>query len=257
MHSSIRTRFCLLLSLLLIGCQSDTRAFLSAQRSIAHAGGVAAGRAYTNSLQALQSSRSIGFRIIEIDLNWTQDGELVLIHDWGKTWHTLFNQTGIPTLEEFESAGMTDGLTNLTLAEAMDWLSENPDVYFVTDVKDKNIPALRKIMEQYDTARIIPQIYEVAEFVKAKDLGYTNIILTTYRTSTTPQEIIDFASNNSIWAVTAPYYQIDRGDYDRLIAMQSPLVFTHTINDPGVWEQLEKKGVDAIYTDTLFIPSNL
>ncbi len=110
LHHSVRIGLCLLLSLLLIGCQDDMHVLLDGQRSIAHAGGMAAGRTYTNSLEALQSSRSKGFRIIEIDLNWTQDEELVLIHDWGQTWRTLFNETGIPTLEEFVSANMIDGL---------------------------------------------------------------------------------------------------------------------------------------------------
>jgi glycerophosphoryl diester phosphodiesterase len=52
------------------------------QPLIAHAGGHIYGYKYTNSLEALENSYNNGFRFIELDFDWTQDNQIVLIHDW-------------------------------------------------------------------------------------------------------------------------------------------------------------------------------
>lgn len=40
------------------------------------------GKAYTNSLEALQSNLAAGHRIFEVDLAITSDGKVVCLHDW-------------------------------------------------------------------------------------------------------------------------------------------------------------------------------
>ncbi len=42
-----------------------------------------AGLIYTISRQALDENYAKGFRVFEIDFNYTQSGELVCVHDWG------------------------------------------------------------------------------------------------------------------------------------------------------------------------------
>ena len=51
-------------------------------KTIAHAAGEIRGLAYSNSLEALDSSYGRGYRHMEMDFSWTTDGNLVLLHDW-------------------------------------------------------------------------------------------------------------------------------------------------------------------------------
>ena len=60
-------------------------------RLIAHGGGSYEDLTYTNSWQALDANYEKGFRLFEIDLSWTADNQLALIHDWEKTYERYFS----------------------------------------------------------------------------------------------------------------------------------------------------------------------
>ncbi|MDD5747424.1 MAG: glycerophosphodiester phosphodiesterase family protein, partial [Candidatus Omnitrophica bacterium] len=165
---------------------------LGFSRLIAHAGGQIQSRVYTNSRQALTRSYQNGFRFIEIDLDWTSDQELVLIHDWDKTLQKYCNRKpGACSLAEFRGLTLEYGLTQLTLDDLAQWMRKFPDVYIVTDIKRDNLRALEKIRAAYPelTARYIPQIYRFEEYSPVRSLGYENIILTLYRSSYRDEEI--------------------------------------------------------------------
>ncbi len=65
-------------------------------RLIAHAGGIGNQRTDTNSLEALDASVGRGHTAIEVDLSWTTDGRLVLLHDWDETLTGLFGRDPAP-----------------------------------------------------------------------------------------------------------------------------------------------------------------
>ena len=104
-------------------------------RLIAHAGGIGNHRTYTNSLEALDNSVARGFTVVEIDLSWTSDDHLVLIHDWNREFVKLFNRSpGQLSLAEFRSAPSAHGLTHLSLKDLERWLLDNQDVLVITDI---------------------------------------------------------------------------------------------------------------------------
>ena len=57
---------------------------------IAHASGGINGLTYLNSLETLNYNYELGHRYFEVDFSWTQDDELVLIHDWKLSYNRLF-----------------------------------------------------------------------------------------------------------------------------------------------------------------------
>src|SRR4030042_4627950 len=119
---------------------SDT---LALQNLVAHAGGGIENLSYTNSLEALNLSYSKGFRFMELDFEWTNDGYLVLIHDWEESILRLFNARPRQySLKEYEHLKMINEMTSLSLDDLAIWIRQHPDTFIITDVKRDNIRAL-------------------------------------------------------------------------------------------------------------------
>ena len=95
---------------------------------IAHAGGEVGGRVGQNSLEALNRNYAKGHRYFEIDFCWTSDNRLVLIHDWERSFRELFDgakDIEKPSLERFKSMKMKHGMTQMSLASLLLWLSKH------------------------------------------------------------------------------------------------------------------------------------
>lgn len=82
------------------------------QTFVAHACGNIGQISAPNTLEALNYNYNRGYRYFEVDLNWTKDNHLVLIHDWEQSYHDAFNSTqAIPTYDEFINMKMLSGNT--------------------------------------------------------------------------------------------------------------------------------------------------
>ncbi len=220
---------------------------------IAHAGGAYQSLTYTNSLEALESNYAKGYRYFEIDLSGTADGQIVSIHDWQDTWKKYFNKTTKPTHTEFISSKMNNYLTQLDLNNLMSWFDKHQDAYLVTDIKNiPNIQSLQIIIEKYPNQKnqIIPQIYNIQEYLPTKQIGFENIFLTLYRTDAQDEELLQFVTNNNITAITMPENRAKTSLPKKLRKKNVPS-FVHTINKKKTQKQLEKKCVYGFYTDTL------
>jgi phosphoglycerol transferase len=103
-------------------------------RLIAHAGGKIDGYAYTDSLEALNSSYKKGFKLFELDIIKTKDDVYVASHDW-KTWkkQTDFTGTIPPTLKEFKQYKIYHILTPMDINDINQWFKKHPDAILVTD----------------------------------------------------------------------------------------------------------------------------
>lgn len=226
-------------------------------RAIAHAGGMSAGMTYTNSLEALEEAHRSGFRCFEVDLNWTADGKLALIHDWRRTWKRLFPEQprGHPRLAEFLAAPMSCGLTPLCLDGLLRWMRAREKALVVADVKQDNVAALENIVRAAPELqpRIIAQVYTPEELPGIRALGYKRILFTAYRSSLPAREIEDFVQNNKLTGLAAPVVQVEDGRFDHLLGEGRIPVFAHTVNDPDRWRQLEAAGVYGIFTDSLLV----
>lgn len=223
-------------------------------RLIAHSGGIGNHRTYTNSLEALNNSVARGHTAIEVDLSWTLDQHLVLLHDWGHEFEKLFDRSpGRSTLAGFLSLPSPCGLTHLSLEDLADWLPDNPGVLVITDIKERNIDGLRLIAEAYPEHRraIVPQIYHPESYLEVREMGYVHVIFSLYRTNLTDQEVIDFATKNSLFGVTMPARRAMEGALPAELAAGGVRVFAHTVNDHLTVNALQSKGVYGVYTDWL------
>lgn len=254
-----------LLSFLLLSCgdgtpclQVETKrapsgALLPLQ--VAHAGGALNGQDYSNAPEALTYWYARGCRWFEIDLDWTSDGRLAAIHDWNAAAERLFGPefNGCwMSRAEFLLQPRLDGLTSLDDEALGRWLGLHPDAVVVTDCKWAGVDALALLTEVIPEvlSQVIPQIYSFEEFGAVRDLGFERIILTLYRMDATDDEVLAFASEHALLAVTMPEDRA-RGKLASRLAKIGVPSYAHTINDVRVFKRLRERGVHGIYTDTL------
>ncbi len=251
---------------------------------IAHAGGAVRQRTYTNSREALDRAAGNGYRLVEIDLHWTSDDELVLIHDWDHSLRSLFvGEYGAPreqsqsgaqgqsgersqsgeqarprpqplTLAEFRAAESRWGLTQLALDDLGPWLERHPDVDLVTDIKARNLEGLRRIAVRFpdDLDRFVPQLYHVDQHGPVRAMGFERVILTLYAAPMEDDEVERYAVEQRPFAITMP---IDRGrsDLPARLGEVDTFVYAHTVNGLDLLEELRGSGVDGVYTDWLVL----
>jgi hypothetical protein len=103
-------------------------------RFIAHAGGVIDNYSYTNSLEALDENYKKGFRLFELDISKTSDGQYVAAHDWGH-WKniTQCKDTGVITEKKFLDYKIFGKFTPLNMQRINEWFKKHPDAILVTD----------------------------------------------------------------------------------------------------------------------------
>ena len=238
----------------------------SGSELIAHAGGGIEDLIYSNSLEALNLSVKNGFKYIEIDFLNTKNGDLVLLHDWKDGYMSLFSsapgagKNAAPrrkkptkTAAEFKSLVMTRGLTQMDIIDLIRWMSDNPDIYIVTDIKADNLKNLKKIRDLSGDlqSRFIPQIHKLKNYEKTKALGFDKIILTTYRNKLPAEELGAFCREKDLFALTMPHARIESDTFDLLGEIDTP-VFVHTLNSAEIASEFVGKGVSGVYTDFLY-----
>lgn len=230
----------------------DTNSIKTNPRFIAHAGGGYKGFTYTNSLHALDFNYSSGFRYFELDINWTTDDSLVFIHDWDETLNKYFLLNHSMDYHKYSTTKMAFGLHQLTLSELANWLTLHDSAYIITDVKVKNIEALRLISEKYPTIinKVIPQIYFFREYSSVYKLGYNNIILTLYRSNYNDELVVEFVKNFPLFGITM-WYSRGLTDLPLKLSQNNVRVFAHTVNDTSLRSKLLLNGVYGVYTDFL------
>jgi len=225
-----------------------------APRLIAHAGGIGNHRTYTNSLEALDNSVARRFTAVEVDLSWTSDDHLVLMHDWDREFVKLFDRSpGRLTVAEFCSIPSAHGLTHLSLEDLGNWLVEHPDILIVTDIKERNIDGLRLLAQEFPKQlhRIVPQIYRPESYLEVRRIGYDHVIFTLYKSDLSDQRVIDFATDNPLFGVTMPIRHAMEGILPAELAENGVRVFVHTVNDYPTMNRLRTHGVYGVYTDWL------
>lgn len=216
---------------------------------IIHACGMIDGVAGTNSLEALCSAYDHGYRIVEIDFNATSDGRLVCIHDWG---------IGAPlSYEEFLKTRPGGRFTPLDAGLLAEFMHGHPDLRVVTDVKDDNVSALRRLAEEYPELRdsFIVQIYSEDELQPVREAGFGSVIYTlyalTWNEKTDAERIAAFAKENKLFGVTFSSELTNVEGFVRTLAGSGIPIFTHTVNDASEVRREMRMGVCGFYTDLL------
>jgi glycerophosphoryl diester phosphodiesterase len=251
---AVSTIFAITLTVFSLACTKPAPMIDPPPRLIAHSAGIGNHRTYTNSLEALDNSVARGHTVIEVDLSWTYDRHLVLIHDWGYEFEKLFDRSpGRLTLAEFRSLPSAYGLSHLSFQDLAGWLLGNPDVLIITDIKKRKIEGLRLIAEEYPQLlhRIIPQVFQPDTYFEVTKLGYDRVILSLYRTELSDRQIVDFAAENPLYGVTIPARRAMEGTLPKELAANGVRVYSHTVNDYPTVNALQSKGVYGVYTDWL------
>ncbi len=226
---------------------------LSSTNLVAHACGAYHGIAYTNSLNALESNYKKGFRLFEADFCLTSDNEVVLFHDVEMTVKDLFGSGEMNyTREQFIKAKTKYNLELVDLDMLANWLKEHKDAYVIIDYKNDGMQILKSICEKYGEMlqRFYVQIYAFEEYSKSKKMGFGKVILTLYKADYSDEDIVKFAGDNAVYAVTMPVSRVESGLAKKLKKMNTK-VFAHTVNSKEQYGKLLAKGIYGIYTDSI------
>lgn len=222
---------------------------------IAHAGGGYAGHNYSNSIEALNSSYQGGFRYIEMDFSWTRDGQLVCLHDWDKTFKSIFGQRveGAVSYAEFKQlVEEHPDFRPCTLDSLAVWLSNKPDVRIITDIKYDNLKGIQLIIEKYPAlkSQLIPQFYQPEEYQQLKDLGFKDLIWILYQYEGSKKSVFKLAQTMDLFALSMRARQAKSRTLQKLLKLHR--IFVYTINKNRSKNKLvEKYGVTGVYTDFL------
>ncbi|MDR2356909.1 MAG: hypothetical protein LBD92_02320 [Oscillospiraceae bacterium] len=224
-------------------------------RCVRHAGGVTPdGTASTNALEAIDRSYADGDYFLELDFNWTSDGELVCIHDWHSQFSENIRDCEPLSLREFENIKIYGKYRPLTLASLARWLADHPKAYIITDIKRNPVEGHAKIAREYPGLidRFIPQIYFFDEYDPVRGQGYQNIILTLYAMSSADKLnsrlLVKFARERPLFALTFDKTLATGSYVAELLDAGIPL-YTHTVNDPDEIRRHLAMGVTGVYSD--------
>ncbi len=234
--------------------QSEDSSFVA--KRVAHAGGGIGNRTYTNSIDALNESVKKGFVYFEIDLIFASDNSLVCMHDWKSNFKGLFGYEiqEIPNLSQFTQIVSESKFDVCTLDSLIIWMNQNPDAYIITDAKGDNTKTLEVISKKVPKyeKRVIPQVYYPAEYQKAKELGYKQVIWTLYRYNGTNDEVLEEIKRfKGPFAITMPKERA-RSSLPTELSKRNIPTYVHTVNSLGEKEEFLKiYNLTEVYTDFL------
>lgn len=233
-------------------------------RVIAHAFGGIDGHDYTNSYEALVYNYNQGTRVFEIDLAYTSDNELVLLHEWSQ-YHEIF-KLGInegwseESLDTFKNNLIYGNYHPMTFKELLTIMNEIEDFYTVLDSKTFDEESTKKvyqaIIDEIDAvnpklkSRFIPQAYTPEIYDIIHDYNYFDDIIFTlyhYYVESDGYKIFNIAKERKIknivmhmnddWAKRVIEDIRDYAMYDEEWNYENINIYIHTIND----EEIAKK----------------
>jgi hypothetical protein len=178
------------------------------------------------------------------------------MHDWDRSFNRLFGfqLKQRPTMEAFKKLNQEKSRYNIFTLDSLKYLMEkNKHIKIITDIKEKNIRALRiiaKEIKDYDS-RIIPQIYHPSEYKRVKKIGYKNIIWTLYKFSGDNNRVLEQVDHLKLFAIAMPQKRAKEKLGIKLQEKGVP-TYVHTINSKKELKiYKENFGITEVYTDFL------
>lgn len=143
-------------------------------RYIAHAGGSIDGIKYTDSKEALDHSYAQGFRMFELDIIETSDGDFVAAHDWAH-WAKESKYSGPTpvTRAEFLKHKIRGRYTVMDMQGINRWFRNHPDAVLVTD---KVNDPIRFANQFVDKQRLIMELFSLEAVKKALGAGVVPLL---------------------------------------------------------------------------------
>ena len=229
---------------------------------LAHAMGGIDKSTYTNSLEAFERAYENGFRVYEVDMVVTKEGEVVCSHEY------LDENGEVIEYTAFMQEKIEGKYTPVDLRKLIDLMEAYPDVYIMTDIKWDNsmgssnedviilVSALveeANIRETTDILeRMIIQIYNPKSYEIMKGIyPFQHYVYTLYHyASPIYEEILGFCLENNLPVVAMEESRVSK-DIVEYFNQWNIDVLVYTINNEEKAKGLREFGVKGIYTDWL------
>ncbi|WP_337031595.1 phosphatidylinositol-specific phospholipase C/glycerophosphodiester phosphodiesterase family protein [Paenibacillus illinoisensis] len=232
-------------------------------RLIAHAFGGVKGASYTNSYEAFITNYNRGYRLFEVDLVQTTDGELVARHDWSDrlqpdlTAHRGRNVTKL----QFANSLIMGRFHPLTLPDILQLMQQYRDFDLIVDTK---AGSQEQIQQQFTHLvnearrtdpvllnRIIPEIFSPQMYDTVMGIyPFPNKMYSLYKTGASAESIVEFVRDKHLTAVAMPVYRVYINP--NLVPALNKLgvkSYVHSVNSRPVMQILHCFGVYGFYTD--------
>ena len=231
---------------------------------IAHALGGIDGKAYTNSPQALEYNYKKGFKVFELDLDFSSDDELIAWHSFDKE---SLKKMGIsekyaskkPTLAEFKKLKSYGKYNTMTFKDAVSYMEKYKDIYMIIDLKQADDSKVRKlykkIVEEASPEvldRIIPQVYRESTYNEIiKIYNFKSSAFTCYTMKKIDEnQITNFCAINGIkvLVIEGRFYTNSLMEKCKTRGIK---LYMNTYNDKNEVNSYKKKGAHGFFTDFL------
>ncbi len=239
---------------------NDLHAFAEIPESglIAHAcGATDDGYKYTNCKESLLKSLDLGFKFIEIDLGFTSDSELVLLHHWDHFNTKLTDNYELgdtaQSLKSFLNQKIYGKYTPLSIHEFLD-IVKDKDVVIVTD-KISDPEVIDRYFSDYKD-RLLIEAFTIEDFNNLKKLGYTPMY-SEYTSSTDIfcESLINMIEGNPPLDFITLQIKDENTDFyyimSELRCLQNLKIASFSTNLPEFINEHLGKDMDYIYTDEI------
>ena len=219
----------------------------SNDRYIAHAGGEIDGVKSTNSRQALDANYKKGFRLFELDIIETSDGELVAAHDW-KMWARFTDYEGMlpPNHAEFKKHKIYGAYSTLDMKGINDWFSAHPDATLVTDKVNDPVAFANAFV---DKSRLLMELFSQMAVEEASKNG-VNVIISQDPLMAVKGDKINYLDVNNVKYV-ALSRRILKSNTDLMLQLKKKgiRVYVYNVNfDPGKDEKyVQENEIGLVY----------
>lgn len=223
---------------------------------------------YTGSREAFFEGYENGYRTFEVDIMFTSDDELVLVHEWPQAAEAAGHEEWkekAPTMCEFLEAPIWGEYTPLALSDLFGLMQEYPDIWIVTDTKYTDSEQVsRQFNKLVETARVnncaevlervVVQIYNERMLETVQSIyPFSSYIFTMYQRWWGGDmrefgEICRWCVSHGGDAITMP----GTFSYEKAWRIASTYgidVYVHTINDVSEAERYLDGGIRGVYTD--------
>lgn len=247
--------------------------YVKSQKYIMHAGGSINKTYYTNSFEAIDKNYQDGNRIFEIDLNFSSNGDLVLIHSWDEFGYRSILKKEYPGevtpmgTKEFKNTKISGQFTSMTIKDLINFMKRNPYCYFILNLKQGSKAEVTKAglkalvkAANYDRAilnRFVIWGYNAKAIEAAKAVYNFELITFSYRDPedlpkdlNSYQKIINYCKKNRITSLI-----MANGSYDaemvKLAKKNGIYTFVFTVDSEKAANNYFNSGVDMVLSNKL------
>jgi glycerophosphoryl diester phosphodiesterase len=186
------------------------------------------------------------FDFFETDLTFTKDEILVLYHPTAadnKYNFYIKNFTLDEIIKEKQYIATFDDIVNIL---------DQKNKFLILDAPENFEKIINYIDKNYSNTikqKLIPQIYHSEQLHILHNKKFLGPIFTSYATKETTQEIIQFALDNKIKAVTLTPFRLNEIEIKKY--NNNLLFFTHAVDNPFEAIEYKLKGISGIYSKIL------